>query len=126
MRLKEEFASTIRDKNAMAEENRQLKEILRQHRIAFPGLDQYGHGIYTEPGAFNSSSPESQPGSYTNNQTFTPPTSHGSALTPPGSAALQAGSELIGGPQSMHPPGLDVGRVGIEFVLASVDRPSGR
>ena len=37
LRLKETVGITSREKNAIAEENRRLKELLRQHGIAYPG-----------------------------------------------------------------------------------------
>ena len=127
MKLKETYSSVVQDKNAIAEENRKLKELLRLHGIAFPGLDQFGQNVAGGVSSYGGSSSGSQSGSYSQNQSFSPPTTVGSAITPPNELNMQAGSELIGGPQSHQQrhqqQGLDYDRIGIDFVLTSVERP---
>ena len=126
MKLKETYSSVVQDKNAIAEENRKLKELLRLHGIAFPGLDQYGHNVVGGVSSYGGSSSGSRSGSYSQNRAFSPPTTVGSAVTPPDEVNMQAGSELIGGPQSHQrhqQQGLDYDRIGIDFVLTSVERP---
>lgn len=126
MKLKETYSSVVLDKNAIAEENRKLKELLRLHGIAFPGLDQYGHNVAGVVSSYGGSSSGSRSGSYSQNRSFSPPTTVGSAITPPEDLNMQGSSEFIGGPQSHQrhqQQGLDYDRIGIDFVLTSVDRP---
>lgn len=126
MKLKETYSSVVQDKNAIAEENRKLKELLRLHGISFPGLDQHGHNAAGGVSSYGGSSSGSRSGSYSHNQSFSPPTTVRSAITPPDELSMQAGSELIGGPQSLQRhqhQGLDYDRIGIDFVLTSVERP---
>ncbi|KAA6409888.1 MAG: hypothetical protein FRX48_06501 [Lasallia pustulata] len=125
MKLKETYSSVVQDKNAIAEENRKLKELLRLHGIAFPGLDQYGHNVVGGVSSYGGSSSGSRSGSYSQNQGFSPPTTVGSAITPVDELNMQAGGEVIGGPQSHQrhqQQGLDYDRIGIDFVL-TLERP---
>ena len=126
MKLKETYSSTVQDKNAIVEENRKLKELLRHHGIAFPGLDQHDHKVAGAVSSYGGSSSGSRSGGYSQNQSFSPPTTVGSAITPPNELNMQAGSELIAGSQGHQrhqQQGLDYDRIGIDFVLTSVERP---
>lgn len=126
MKLKETYSNVVQDKNAIAEENRKLKDLLRLHGIAFPGLDQHGHNVTGGVSSYGGSSSGSRSGSYSQNRSFSPPTTVGSAVAPSDELNMQAGSELVGGPQSHqlhHQQALDYDRIGIDFVLTSVERP---
>lgn len=58
LRLKETFSNVSRDKDAVAEENRQLKQLLAQHGIPWPGAADLGHTAstgYTSSGSISGS-----------------------------------------------------------------------
>ncbi|MCJ1379730.1 hypothetical protein MMC17_002833 [Xylographa soralifera] len=127
MQLKETYTGAVQEKLAVVDENRKLKELLRMHGIAYNSHD---NGTSTGPAASypGGSSSGSRSASYPFNQTFSPPRlpTSGSA-SPSNSTAAQAGSELIGGPQSAFDPqhqggGMDHDQLGVDFVLA-LERP---
>ena len=138
MRLKENFSGTIQEKNAIAEENRKLKELLRMHGINDMSVD----GNSNSGGAsstYGGSVTESRAGSYNYNQSFTPPPSAFSGGASPGmSQAIRAGGQQYqgGSPQQQqqqqqrqhqqqHNNGMDHDQIGVDFVLASVDPRQG-
>jgi hypothetical protein len=119
LRLKEVFSNTSRERDAYAEENRRLKELLMAHGIAFDlsspansGLQQMGSSTYagssrgsvsggygTGTNSTGYTSPSSQPVS-----TMSNPNQHG---IPPQQAP----------PMQQQNAGLDYDQLGIDFVL---------
>ena len=126
MHLKETFSGTVQEKNAMAEENGKLKELLQLHGISYPSHELHRQSAGIGTSSYGGSSAQSRSGSYNPTQGFSPPTTVNSGGTsPPMREAARAGGEVIGGHQTMHQQqGFDHDQVGIDFVLASVDRQS--
>ena len=124
MHLKETFSGTVQEKNAIAEENKRLKDLLRAHGIMFPGSNSRSHSAGLGTGSYTESSADSRSGSYNPTQGFSPPTTvYSDGTSPTMREASRAGNELIGGPQVMQQQqGVDHDQAGIDFVLASVDR----
>ena len=124
MHLKENFAGTIQEKNAFADENRKLKEILRMHGITDPSLDGNSNSGGA-PSTYAGSVADSRAGSYAYNPGFSPPPSVISGGGSPSMAHPPRGGQLMGGPQGgqqRQQGGLDHDQVGVDFVLASVNR----
>lgn len=125
LRLKETFSFTVKERDAVADENRKLKELLRMHGIAIPGLEPYGNNtgsIGRGESSYGGSSSRSMSTGYLMNQSLSPPTTVGQGPTPPAAADSRAGKEMSAGPQSgqyfQQPQhGLDHDQVGIDFVL---------
>ena len=127
MQLKETYTGAVQEKLAVVDENRKLKELLRMHNIAYNGPET-GTSTTQAASYFGGGSSGGRSTSYPINQSFSPPhlSTSGSA-SPSNSGAAQAGSELIGGPQSTFDPhyqggGMDHDQLGVDFVLASVSR----
>ncbi|KAF2808621.1 uncharacterized protein BDZ99DRAFT_446221 [Mytilinidion resinicola] len=120
LRLKDTFGTTARERDAMAEENRRLKEILIAHGISFD-LSSPGTAGFGRVGSSNygSSSTGSISGSYG-------PGSNSTGYTSPPSATPQ--NQGVGQMSpSQHPRqqpnnGMDYDQVGIDFVL-TLERP---
>jgi hypothetical protein len=115
LRLKETFANTTKERDAFAEENRRLKELLMAHGIQYElaspnnGMAHFGNSSY---GGSSSGSVSGGYGPGTNSTGYTsPPTmahrgsiSHDMPLSQP--------------PQAPHPnSGMDYDQIGIDFVL---------
>ena len=118
LRLKETFSITVKERDAVAEENRKLKELLRMHGIAIPGLEPYGsnNGFGRGESSFGGSSSRSNSAGYL--MTQSPPTTVGQGPTPPPVPDSRAGKEMSAGPQYFQQrQGLDHDQVGIDFVL---------
>ncbi len=111
LRLKETFGSTVRERDAMAEEIRRLKEILAANGITYtsdslasansaPGRSSSGSisGSYAPPSSTTSFSPPPSAGNYS-----------GRAGPTPGRPATNA----AGVPTT----GIDYDQIGIDFVL---------
>ncbi|KAI9874830.1 MAG: hypothetical protein M1830_009235 [Pleopsidium flavum] len=130
LRLKETFSNTVRERDVVAEENRKLKELLRMHGIAFPGLDSYGNfnGARQGGSPYGDSSTGSTSAGYTMNQSLSPPTTVGQGPTPPAVSDNRAGKELGAGPQPtqyfQQQQGLDHDQIGIDFVLTYAGQQS--
>lgn len=128
LRLKENFSNVTRDKDTLAEENRQLRTLLAQHGIAWNGtggVDELAqHGGST---GYTSTS-GSISGSYaTGSQGFSPPPPTHSAnsnshyanqsQSPPGVPGMTGRSMA----QQQVQPGVDYDQAGIDFVLTYAD-----
>jgi hypothetical protein len=115
LKIKEEYVTTVRERDAFAAENRRLREILLAHGIPFD-LSSPGNNLASTYGG--SSSRGSVSGGYTNSTGYTsPPTgprgsisgpSCGHSLTPP-----HQGQQQVNGPNG----GMDYDQLGIDFVL---------
>lgn len=135
MRLKENFTGTIQEKNAIAEENRKLKELLRMHGINDVSVDGNSNSGGA-PSTYGGSVTDSRAGSYNFNPSFTPSPSAFSGDGSPGmsQAVRGVGQQYLGGSpqlqqqqqrQQQHNNGLDHDQIGVDFVLASVDPRQG-
>ncbi|EUC50972.1 hypothetical protein COCMIDRAFT_80851 [Bipolaris oryzae ATCC 44560] len=125
IRLKDTFAATSRERDAYAEENRRLRELLMAHGIAFDlsgrpsnGMAQVGSSTYgSSTGSVSGYGPGSASTGYTS-----PPTrgsaSHDGMSGQPLTLQHQAQQQ-----QHHHQPqGLDYDQIGIDFVL-TLERP---
>ncbi|OBT60403.1 hypothetical protein VE03_10155 [Pseudogymnoascus sp. 23342-1-I1] len=119
LRLKQNFSAVARSKDALAEENRQLRQLLAAHGIPWTGsggVDELaaagGSTSYQSSGSFSGSYPSSvspTPQYSTNNG------NNGTHLVPP----------IHQTPHTHHPTaaqGLDLDQAGIDFVL-TLERP---
>lgn len=124
--MKENFSLASRDKNNLAEENRQLKELLAQHGIPWNGtggVDELtrntSNGGYTSSGsisgsyAHGSSSYSPPPPSNSSNQHF-------QSVSPP-TVGGTSGRSMN---QQQAQPGVDYDQAGIDFVLTYANNPS--
>jgi hypothetical protein len=122
LRLKDNFSRVTRDKESLADENRQLKLLLAQHGISWQGsggiaeLTQFGNTVaYSSSGSLSGSY---APGS----QGFSPPPHNphnspgNSSLTPP--IGSMNGRSLA---QQQTQQGVDYDQAGIDFVLTYRD-----
>jgi len=115
LRLKDTFATTARERDAIAEENRRLKELLIAHGISYD-LSSPGTGGFGRVGssAYGGSSTGSVSGSYG-------PGSNSTGYTSPNSMPPQVqGSGQMSPPQKPRQQsnnGMDYDQVGIDFVL---------
>jgi hypothetical protein len=117
LRLKENFSNVSRDKDSLAEENRQLKQLLAQHGIPWSGtggIDELAQNPsigYTSSGSISGSY---APGSAGYSP---PPQTHSSAPTnfqgtsPP---AMNGGRSMA---SQQIQQGVDYDQAGIDFVL---------
>lgn len=117
LRLKDSFASTTRERDTFAEENRRLKELLMAHGITFDLSSPGNNGIGSS--TYGGSSTGSLSGGYgpgTNSTGYTsPPT-----MPHRGSLSGIAGHEVPNpSQQQAQQPngGLDYDQIGIDFVL---------
>lgn len=115
LRIKESFSSVSKERDAFAEENRRLKEVLMAHGIAFDSLSP-PNGIP----AFNSSYGGSSTGSVsgynagTNSTGYTsPPTVHRGSISQDVNMPINQQPQQV--PQMNS--GLDYDQIGIDFVL---------
>lgn len=125
MQLKETFTGAVQEKNNALKENIKLKDLLRSHGISLGSLETSSSAGLGDIDMSNiGSSAGSQAGGYGYTQSFSPPRPpNSSSASPADQAQAQAGSELIGGPQSLYQQqrgGFDHEQAGVDFVLASV------
>ncbi|PNY24054.1 AP-1-like transcription factor [Tolypocladium capitatum] len=125
LRLKEIYSNVSRHKEKLADENKQLRDILAQHGILFAGgsgLDDLasnpsvGHPLSTSPG--NSFAP----GSHT---TLSPLQSTAASVTSsghPGNLQPGTGEQMRRAAQSPNGKGVDFEQAGIDFVL-TLEKP---
>lgn len=119
LRLKETFQNTARERDAVADENRRLKEILIAHGISFdfssPGTGGFGGvGSSTYGGSSTGSVSGSYgPGSNSTGYTSSPNMPNHPPPPVPGGAHLAQQQQHLQQPNSM----LDYDQVGIDFVL---------
>ncbi|KAF2831340.1 hypothetical protein CC86DRAFT_401879 [Ophiobolus disseminans] len=126
LRLKETFASTTRERDAFAEENRRLKELLMAHGITFDlssppnnGMAHVGSSTYgSSSGSISGYGPGSASTGYTSPPSFQHrgSISHDSMGQQPMNLQHQ---HHQAGPQQN---GLDYDQIGIDFVL-TLERP---
>ncbi|KAF2681840.1 hypothetical protein K458DRAFT_420221 [Lentithecium fluviatile CBS 122367] len=121
LRLKESFATTTKERDAFAEENRRLKELLMAHGIQFdlssPGnnaMAQFGNSSY---GGSSSGSVSGGYGTGTNSTGYTSPP------TMAHRGSISHDMPLNQSQQAPHPnSGMDYDQIGIDFVL-TLERP---
>lgn len=118
--MKENFSTVSRDKESLAEENRQLKALLAQHNINWKGqggVDEYRNASngYTSSGSIS--------GSYAPGSSSYSPPPHGNSNFPSGSPT---GGDMNGRGlnQRQVQPGVDYDQAGIDFVLTYANNPS--
>lgn len=123
LRLKENFASTSRERDAFAEENRRLKELLIAHGIAFDlsspssnGLAHVGSSTY---GSSTGSVSGYGPGSASTGYTSPPSFQHRGSVSHDGSTHQSMNHQQQPQPQQSNLPqsGMDYDQIGIDFVL---------
>ena len=121
LRLKENFSTVTRNKESLAEENRQLKQLLSQHGIPWTGtggvdeLTRKGSAGYTSSGSISGSY---APGSLG----YSPPPLLNSSnanlnhqnQSPPDMGGLRNGRSMA---QQQVQHGVDYDQAGIDFVL---------
>jgi hypothetical protein len=115
IRLKENFSMVTRTKDSLAEENRQLKQLLAQHGIAWNGtggvdeLNVQASAGYTSSGSISGSY---APGS----QSYSPPPTHANPQFQQSSQGVN-GTNGRSTTQQQVQPGVDYDQAGIDFVL---------
>ncbi|KAF2467544.1 uncharacterized protein BDR25DRAFT_63524 [Lindgomyces ingoldianus] len=123
LRLKESFSNTSRERDAFAEENRRLKELLMAHGISFDLSSPGNSGLHpVGSSTYGGSSTGSVSGGYG-------PGSNSTGYTSPPSMPSQPPSAMPGGGQVVPPQqvrqangALDYDQIGIDFVL-TLERP---
>jgi hypothetical protein len=111
LRLKENFSTVTRDKESLAEENRQLKVLLAQHGIIWTGSGGVDELTTNALGGYSSSG--SMSGSYAaGSQGFSPPPLTKQSVSPP-PGGMQGRSVV----QQQVQRGVDYDQAGIDFVL---------
>lgn len=118
LRLKEMFAQSERERNAFAEENRRLKELLMQHGISYD-FAASPIKFTRENSGYGASSSGSISGSYRGASESTgfsppPPAMPGQMSMAQGMQNLQAGTR---GMAQLPSNRLDYDSIGIDFVL---------
>jgi hypothetical protein len=125
LRLKETFATTSRERDTFAEENRRLKELLMAHGIAFdlstPPHNGMSHVSSSTYSSSNGSVSGYGPGSASTGYTSPPSFQHRGSIShdgmgqPPMTLQQQQQQQAhqSGPPQN----GLDYDQIGIDFVL---------
>ena len=122
IRLKDTFAATSHERDAFAEENRRLRELLMAHGISFDlssrpsnGLGQVGSSTYG-----SSTGSVSGYGQGSASTVYTSPPTRGSTshdgMTHQ-SMALQQQQQQAQQPSHHQPQGMDYDQIGIDFVL---------
>ncbi|KAI8275979.1 hypothetical protein K4K60_008223 [Colletotrichum sp. SAR11_57] len=133
LRLKEIFSNISQDKDKVAEENRQLKQILAQNGIP---LSHYGDDMISNPSAGYTSSASVSGHSYGQNA-YTPPmtsttapsvspSSHGPSHShshgpPPPLPQMMGGQQLQNMQEQNSGRNVDFEQAGIDFVLTNVN-----
>ena len=116
LRLKENFSSVTRDKDTLAEENRQLKQLLAQHGIPWTGtggIDELAQNQsigYTSSGSISGSYAPGSAG-YSPTPQTSAPTSNFHSGSPP----TMNGGRSMAAQQIQQ--GVDYDQAGIDFVL---------
>ncbi|TGO10812.1 hypothetical protein BTUL_0125g00260 [Botrytis tulipae] len=131
-RLKENFSNVTQSKQSLAEENRQLKQLLAQHGISWNGSG--GVDEFTNNPSLGYKSSDSQAGSYApGSLSFSPPPLSHSSNSNPNSTYYDAGSPQLGGAHRFYNgndssmghqqvQGVDYDQAGVDFVL-TLERP---
>jgi hypothetical protein len=125
LRLKETFATTTRERDAFAEENRRLKELLMAHGITFDlssppnnGLPHVGSSTY---GSSRGSVSGYGPGSASTGYTSPPSFHHRGSMSQDGigqqGLTLHQQQQQQANPSGLQQNGLDYDQIGIDFVL---------
>ncbi|KAK1914894.1 hypothetical protein P3342_010885 [Pyrenophora teres f. teres] len=124
IRLKDTFATTSRERDAFAEENRRLRELLMAHGISFEhmtsptnGMGQIGSSTY---GSSNGSISGYGPGSASTGYT-SPPTNGSASHDGMGGQGMTLQQQAQQANHHQH-NGLDYDQIGIDFVL-TLERP---
>ncbi|EFQ93194.1 hypothetical protein PTT_09501 [Pyrenophora teres f. teres 0-1] len=119
IRLKDTFATTSRERDAFAEENRRLRELLMAHGISFEhmtsptnGMGQIGSSTY---GSSNGSISGYGPGSASTGYT-SPPTNGSASHDGMGGQGMTLQQQAQQANHHQH-NGLDYDQIGIDFVL---------
>ncbi len=123
MRLKETFSTVTRSKDVLAEENRQLKQLLSLHGITWNGTGGVDELAFnTSPGYTSSGSIS---GSYAPGSSYSPPpqTYSSTPNTQYQSSASPFGSNDRSVAQQQVQPGIDYDQAGIDFVLTYANPP---
>lgn len=114
LRLKEVFSNVSQDKDKLAEENRQLRNLLHQNGIASSGVGTMDDVISNPSMGYTSSGSIS--GSYApgSSSAFTPPMTSISSLP-----SVAGSAQMMGGHMAQHPVQsvVDYDQAGIDFVL---------
>lgn len=118
LRLKDVFSHTSRERDAFAEENRRLKELLMAHGITYDLSSPGNNGMPPAGSSYGGSSSGSVSGGYgpgSNSTGYTSPPAIPS--NPRGSVSGPAGHAIS--PQQAQQPhgGMDYDQIGIDFVL---------
>ncbi|ORY05677.1 hypothetical protein BCR34DRAFT_43418 [Clohesyomyces aquaticus] len=122
LRLKETFATTTRERDTFAEENRRLKELLMAHGISFDNSSPSNVGLHhmgssTYGGSSTGSVSGYGPGS--NSTGYTSPPSMPSQLP----QSIPSGGPGVPAQQAQHNNGgLNYDQIGVDFVL-TLERP---
>ncbi|KAF2035837.1 hypothetical protein EK21DRAFT_53662 [Setomelanomma holmii] len=128
LRLKETFATTSRERDAFAEENRRLKELLMAHGIAFDLSSPLSNGVqHVSSSAYGSSSGSVSgygPGSASTGYTSPPSFQHRGSISHDGMSQqpLTLQHQHQSHQQNAQQSGLDYDQIGIDFVL-TLERP---
>jgi len=132
LRLKETVATTSRERDAIAEENRRLKDLLLAHGISYDLSSPNGSGFGgLGTSTYGGSSTGSVSGAFTHSTGYTSPPDMGSQQGMPlsGGGHMTHGSPTHTTPVSVHHPqqqqqnggaggpALDYDQIGIDFVL---------
>ena len=126
MQLKEVYTGSIQEKNAVADENKKLKDLLRMHGITYNSRDQTTQAGFPSTNPVSSST--SQSASYHFGQSQGLTSSNRSAGTSPGLGSDFYGEQTPLQQQSMEQQQkqqgnlLDYDQLGVDFVLASDSR----
>ncbi|KAL9083734.1 MAG: hypothetical protein Q9165_008400 [Trypethelium subeluteriae] len=116
LRLKEVFANTTKERDAFAEENRKLRELLAANGIQVDINLNSPTGVPGLASSYGDSSSGSISGSYA-------PGSAGFSPTPPGGVAGQRAPISQQNLAQIPQGGLDYDQIGIDFVLTYGDHP---
>ena len=122
LRLKETFSTVTRDKDTLAEENRQLKQLLAQHGIPWTGtggideLTRNGSNGYTSSGSISGSYAPGSQGYSPTLQSMTSQNTHFNSVSPPNTGMI--GRSMA---QQQAQRGVDYDQAGIDFVLTYAD-----
>lgn len=114
LRLKENFSTVSRDKESLAEENRQLKQLLAQHGIPWNGTG--GVDEFARNASVGYQSSGSISGSYAaGSQSYSPPPP--TMSNPNFQNGSPAGMNGLSMAQRQVQQGVDYDQAGIDFVL---------
>jgi hypothetical protein len=121
LRLKETFATTSRERDAFAEENRRLKELLMAHGITFdlssPPNNGMSHVSSSTYGSSSGSVSGYGPGSASTGYTSPPSFHHRGSISHDMSQQPMSLQQQQHAHQAGQQSGLDYDQIGIDFVL---------